>query len=92
MREAHAQQGATGYWEKKLEFALEDARNGSVDPQDVAEAYLHFGQNGKTFEWLEKAFTERNEALLHLNEEAKWDPLRSDPRFRDLVSRVGLPR
>jgi len=39
---------------------------------------------------LEKAFAE-GEDMNFLNVEPEWDPIRSDPRFQDLVRRVGFP-
>ncbi len=48
-------------------------------------------QKDKTFAWLEKAYQERSDFLLFLKIEESMDPLRSDPRFADLVRRVGLP-
>jgi hypothetical protein len=42
-------------------------------------------------QWLEKAYSERSSALAYLKIEPLFDPLRGDPRFADLVRRVGLP-
>ena len=39
----------------------------------------------------EKAYEERFNRLAYLKVEALWDPLRSDPRFADLLRRVGIP-
>jgi hypothetical protein len=41
--------------------------------------------------WLEKAYGEHNDRLIYLGIEPLADPLRAEPRFRDLRSRVGLP-
>jgi hypothetical protein len=45
----------------------------------------------QAFNWLEKACDERFIRLAYLNIEAFWDPIRSDPRFAELVRRVGIP-
>ena len=45
----------------------------------------------QAFSWLEKAYEERFNRLAYLKVEALWDPLRSDPRFGDLLRRVGIP-
>jgi hypothetical protein len=45
----------------------------------------------QAFSWLEKAYEERFNRLAYLKVEALWDPLRSDPRFADLLRRVGIP-
>jgi hypothetical protein len=42
-------------------------------------------------EWLQRAFEQRETPLMHLSIAWDWDGLRDDPRFRDLLRRVGLP-
>jgi len=49
------------------------------------------GEPDKAFQQLEEAYQERSDWLTYLNIEPKLDPLRADPRFKDLVRRVGLP-
>ncbi len=46
---------------------------------------------GQTIAWLEKAYQERSDFLLFLKVTQSMFPLRSDPRFADLLRRVGLP-
>lgn len=46
----------------------------------------------ETFEWLEKAYAERSGSLPYLNADPRFDDLRLDPRFQNLVTRVGLPQ
>jgi len=41
--------------------------------------------------WLEKAYEERFNRLAYLRREPVWDTLRPDPRFTDLLRRIGLP-
>jgi eukaryotic-like serine/threonine-protein kinase len=62
-----------------------------VSPYIFAEIYRGLGEIDLTFEWLEKAFEDRTDWLVWLGVEPALDPLRSDPRFTDLISRVGLP-
>jgi TolB-like protein/Tfp pilus assembly protein PilF len=54
-------------------------------------AYAGLGDNDQAFAWLERAYQERRQRLTWLNVDPLLDPLRSDPRFADLVRRVGLP-
>ena len=60
----------------------------------VAQAFVHgaLGDKNKAFDWLEKSYADRNIALggVDLKLNPNWDPLRSDPRFADLVRRVNL--
>jgi TolB-like protein/Tfp pilus assembly protein PilF len=54
-------------------------------------AYAGLGDKDKAFAWLERCYEERTPRLAWLNVDPLLDPLRSDPRFPDLVRRVGLP-
>jgi hypothetical protein len=57
----------------------------------MALLYARLNKRHEAFEWLEKAYQER-ESLSFLNAESDWDNLRDDPRFQDLVRRIGLPQ
>jgi len=46
------------------------------------------GDRDKAFEWLEKACEER--FVIEIKVDAQFDPLRSDPRFADLLRRMNL--
>jgi len=53
--------------------------------------YTGLGDNKMAMDWLDKAYTERNDRLVYLNVDPMADPLRSEPRFRDLMTRLHLP-
>ncbi len=55
----------------------------------MAGIYAALGQNEQAIASLRKAYDERYEAMLYLKSEPAMDPLRSDPRFQELVHRVG---
>jgi TolB-like protein/Tfp pilus assembly protein PilF len=57
----------------------------------VALVYAGLEDKDQAFTWLEKAYEERFNRLAYLKVAALWDPLRSDPRFADLLRRVGIP-
>src|SRR5437868_8022021 len=57
----------------------------------VALVYTGLEDKDQAFTWLEKAYEERFNRLAYLKVEALWDPLRSDPRFADLLRRAGIP-
>ena len=63
-----------------------------VSSYDMAIIYLGLGQKDQAFEWLEKAYGEHSESLRYLKSDPRHDSIRLDPRFSDLVRRVGLPR
>ncbi|HVS90320.1 MAG TPA: tetratricopeptide repeat protein [Candidatus Acidoferrum sp.] len=56
-----------------------------------ASIYAGLGEKDQAFAWLDKSFRERNDRLVYLAVEPIADPLRSDPRFRDLMNRLHLP-
>jgi hypothetical protein len=56
-----------------------------------ALVHLSLGEIDATFQHLERAYAERSSWLVSLNCEPLLDPIRDDPRFADLVRRVGLP-
>ena len=62
-----------------------------ADGRDVAVVYAGLGETDKVFEWLEKDFQNRNSSLVELRSEVPFMPLRSDPRFKDLLKRMNLP-
>jgi TolB-like protein/DNA-binding winged helix-turn-helix (wHTH) protein len=62
-----------------------------VHPVLMAEVYAGLGQKQETFEWLEKAYQVHGRDLLELKYNPHFTSLRSDPRFTDLMRRIGLP-
>ena len=65
-------------------------RTGYVPAGAFVNAYLGLGENDLAFDWLEQAYKEESNILQFLKVHPFFDPLRSDPRFADLVRRVGL--
>ena len=61
---------------------------GVSNPFGVACLYARLGDKNKAFEFLEKAYQERNDLINELRVEPQLDPLRDDPRYADLVRRV----
>ena len=57
---------------------------------EVIAAYVALGEKDAAFFWLEKAFKERSGLMVFLRTAPEYDPLRNDPRFQDLLRRVGL--
>ena len=55
-----------------------------------AVVYIGLGRKDDAFRWLDKAYDERCEYLVYLSSEPLADPLRGDPRFSRLLSRIGL--
>jgi TolB-like protein/Tfp pilus assembly protein PilF len=58
---------------------------------NLAAIYAGLGDKDKAFEWLEKDFQARNGGLIRLRYEIPYESLRDDPRYKDLLKRMGLP-
>jgi TolB-like protein/DNA-binding winged helix-turn-helix (wHTH) protein/Tfp pilus assembly protein PilF len=63
-----------------------------VPPYDLAATCAGLGRKDQALKWLQKAYEERASYFHDINVEPVFDSLRSDPRFQDLVHRVGLPQ
>ncbi|MBO0722667.1 MAG: hypothetical protein J2P41_17720, partial [Blastocatellia bacterium] len=52
--------------------------------------YTGLGDKDRAFEMLDKAYSEKAERLVWINADPRFDPLRNDPRFSNLLRRIGL--
>ncbi|HEV2223247.1 MAG TPA: protein kinase [Candidatus Acidoferrales bacterium] len=76
----------------KIIHTLEDeSKQQYISPYLVALVYVGMNDRDHAFQWLEKAYQVRSWYLAALNVDPKFDRVRSDPRFRDLLSRVHFP-
>jgi tetratricopeptide (TPR) repeat protein len=57
----------------------------------IAEIYLGLGDEDQALTRLEQAHKERSAWMIYIRVEPKWDPLRRDPRFQDLLRRMNFP-
>jgi len=69
---------------------LETPAGGKISAP-IASVYAALDEPDLAFEWLERAYQERSRLLVYLTIDPIWDRIRDDPRFADLVRRVGLP-
>jgi hypothetical protein len=87
-----------GLWGKKVEAEKIIAELQSlskqryVSPLYIAMIYSTLGEKDQAFVWLEKAYEDHAPWLIELGIEPCWDKLRADPRFANLLQRVGLPQ
>ena len=66
------------------------SKQGYVSPYDVAILYVGLGDKDRALEQLNKAYEDRAGWIIYLNVEPIFDPIRSDPRFTELVRRMRL--
>jgi serine/threonine-protein kinase len=83
-----AASGAETYWRWQLDYEAERAKRRYVSPSRFARIYAHLDEKDEAFEWLEKAFEERQ--TISLKVDPNFDTLRDDPRFHDLLLRMNL--
>src|SRR5215469_419498 len=62
-----------------------------VSPSSIALIYLGMGEKDDAFDWLQKALTDHDIRLLLVSKGPEWASLRSDPRYTELLTRMGLP-
>lgn len=88
---AYALSGRHDEARKILEQLEQRVKAGTrVRPTTLATIYAGLNDRDKAFEWLEIAYQERYEGVLYLKHQPYYDNLRSDPRYVDLLHRVGL--
>ena len=68
------------------------ASHAYVDFYQVAEIYAALGDKDEAFRLLEKAYEEHSSNMPFLAVDPFWDGIRSDPRYADLLRRMGLPQ
>ncbi len=91
-RAAVEQKGPRGFWEKRLQIAQEASRKGDTDHLWLAEEYFAVGDTAKGFEHLEMCFNDRDPGLAYLKVNWPIMNFRDDPRYIDLLKRIGLPQ
>jgi DNA-binding winged helix-turn-helix (wHTH) protein/TolB-like protein/Flp pilus assembly protein TadD len=87
---SYTRAGRTADARRALDEILTRAKRGYVSPFYVANAYLGAGDTENAFAWLQKAYAERSEFLVFINVAPNFDGVRGDPRFIELLKRVGL--
>jgi eukaryotic-like serine/threonine-protein kinase len=63
-----------------------------VDSYLIAEIYAVLGEKNMALQWLGRGYEEHSSNMVYLAIDPPWDGMRSDPRFADLLSRIGLPQ
>jgi TolB-like protein/DNA-binding winged helix-turn-helix (wHTH) protein/Flp pilus assembly protein TadD len=93
-REFVVKYGPQAYWRKVLEDSrkLGPANTYANAAYQTAALAAHLEEKDDAFQFLERAFDERSFWMPFLNVDPLFDSLRADPRFRDLLGRIGFPK
>lgn len=88
----YAMSGKRGEAQKILDQLTEVAKERYVSPYRMAQIYIALGDRNRAFEWLETGYREKSfgASVMDLKAAPFWDPVRSDPRFADLLRRMNL--
>jgi tetratricopeptide (TPR) repeat protein len=87
---AYAVSGRSTEAVKILDDLKNRSQNGFSNAPEIALVYVGLDQKDQAMAWLEKAFDDRFSPWVLMR--PAFDPLRSDPRFQDLVHRIGLSK
>ena len=86
LERTYQKSGSKGYWE----WRLSEAKRRS-SPYEIATFYARLGNASEAVAWLEKSYQQHDWHMVQLKILRVWDPLRSDPRFQDLLRRMNFP-
>jgi len=87
---AYAMGGHEREAQKIIEELKDRTKKGYVSSYQIAVVYIGLGHKDQALEWLEKAVQEHSTLLGYLKMDPRFDSLRSDPRFADLLRRIGF--
>jgi TolB-like protein/DNA-binding winged helix-turn-helix (wHTH) protein/Tfp pilus assembly protein PilF len=90
-KSAYTSAGVNGYRRKKLEWEKQRIGKGKANYFRMAKLSADLGDKNAAFQWLEKGYQERSHMMPNIKVAAELLPLHGDPRFADLVRRVGIP-
>jgi len=89
-REAFRVSGWQGFLRKQLETLESRAKTDHVEPFQFANLYVRLGQKDQAFAWFEKTFEARDPSTLQFKIEPAYDSLQNDPRYVQLIRKIGL--
>ncbi len=83
--------GLEGYWKTKLEILLKRSQLKYIWPGYLAECYAQLGENQKAIDNLEQLYERRDPLITYIRIWAFFEPLKTDPRFRNIVRKLNFP-
>jgi tetratricopeptide (TPR) repeat protein len=92
LKQGFSSAGWKGALNKGIEVRQAQRKTGYSSAYAIAQLYADLGDKDQAFRWLNTACQERDSSMEGLKTDFLLDPLRSDPRFAELVRKVGLPQ
>jgi TolB-like protein/DNA-binding winged helix-turn-helix (wHTH) protein len=90
MTEAYRKGGRRAFFLSVID-ALKGTSSEFDRPVETAVAYAALGMRDEAFQWLETAYRNRTSRITSFHLHPAFDEMRDDPRFQDLLKRIGLP-
>jgi eukaryotic-like serine/threonine-protein kinase len=87
---AYGKTGRQAEAQRLVDEMLSLSQKRYVSPALIAIVQIGLGNKDKAFDWLDKACTDRSDWMIFLSTDPLFDPLRTDPRFGNLLRRVGF--
>jgi TolB-like protein/Tfp pilus assembly protein PilF len=91
LQHAFEKSGLQGFRQKKLQFAKARWEKLHDNAREFAYLYAALNQKDQAFAWLQKGYEQRALWLIWVESDPTFDPLRSDPRFQELLRRMNFP-
>jgi TolB-like protein/DNA-binding winged helix-turn-helix (wHTH) protein len=92
LAKTYARKGYTGWLQERLNRLNEASKNGDSLSFEHAELYAELGNTDMAMHYLEQGYREHTIELVRLQVNPAYDDIRTDPRFQNLVRRIGLPQ
>ncbi len=91
LRRAYDQGGAQGFVRWLLSRRLEQAKASYVSPVELASYYAQLGDKDQALAHLEEGYRQHSTDVIYTQEDPAYDSLHNDPRYRELIQKIGLP-
>ena len=89
---AYARKGYSGWLQERLNGLNEISKDGNSMSFEQAELYAAMGNTDMAMHYLEQGYREHTVELVRLQVNPAYDDMRTDPRFQELIHRIGLPQ
>ncbi|MGE0886016.1 MAG: protein kinase [Blastocatellales bacterium] len=90
LKKAFVESKAPGFWRQELDHLTEESKKHYIPPTLIASLHTRLGENEQALAALEKGLAEKDGGMVELKVEPVYEPLRSLPKFNELLRRIGL--
>jgi tetratricopeptide (TPR) repeat protein len=91
LERGYAEEGYAGAFRRAADVEVSHHAEVPGIGWDAANNYMYAGDTARALDWLEKAVAQHSPNAPYVNSDPLWDPVRSDPRFQELLRKMNLP-